>query len=148
MFMIQPTLLQYKLEQQESVVVLLDTQSLLKNCVLLLDTFFTVLVWYGAEIAAWRNAGYHEQPEYENLKYLIEAPKFEAGVMIKERFPTPQLVICDQDSSLSRFLLTRCNPSSTSHEGSVVARGSDNLGSDEPSYSRFLQKLREASVSD
>jgi protein transport protein SEC23 len=41
--------------------VMLDTSSLQKNRVLLLDTIFRVVVWHGSDAAAWRNAKYHEQ---------------------------------------------------------------------------------------
>lgn len=143
LFMIQPTLLQYNLDQQP-IPVALDMGSLQRNCVLLLDTFFRVVVWNGADIAAWRNLGYQNQPEYENLKTILEAPVEEAKAFIEERFPTPTLVVCDQDSGLSRYLLTRCNPSTQGFGGG----GQDSLGTDEPSFARFSQKLKEVAVND
>ena len=144
LFMIQPTLMQYNLDQ-EPIPVALDMASLQRNCVLLLDTFFRVVIWNGADIAAWRNLGYQNQPEYENLKTILEAPVEEAKAFIEERFPTPILVICDQDSGLSRYLLTRCNPSTQAFGG---GGGQDSLGSDEPSFARFSQKLKEVAVND
>jgi protein transport protein SEC23 len=145
LFMIQPTLMQFSLSDPPQPV-LLDTASLNRGCVLLLDTFFRVLVWYGADIVAWREAGYHERPEYENLKVLLEAPVEEAKALIGERFPTPLLVCCDQDSSLSRYLLARCNPSTQNYD--ALGKSGENLGSDEPSYARFWQKLKEVAVND
>jgi protein transport protein SEC23 len=126
---------------------MLDTANLQRRCVLLLDTFFRVLVWHGADIAAWRNAGYQDQPEYANLKAVLEAPLAEAHQLIEERFPTPLLVICDQDSGLSRYLLARCNPSTQNYDA-LTGRGEDNLGTDEPSLARFLAKLKEVAVND
>jgi protein transport protein SEC23 len=146
LFMIQPTLMQFRLDAQ-SVPVLLDTSSLQRSCVLLLDTFFRVLVWYGTDIAAWRDAGYHEQPEYANLKKLLEDPIEEAKSLIEERFPTPLLVKCDQDSGLARYLLARCNPSTQNYDG-LAGRGEENLGTDEPSMARFVAKLRDVAVVD
>lgn len=96
--------MQYKLDEGP-IPVMLDTGSLQRSCVLLLDTFFRVLVWHGTDIAVWRNAGYQEQPEYANLKVLLEAPLAEACALIKERFPPPILIVCDQDSGLARSLL-------------------------------------------
>jgi protein transport protein SEC23 len=146
LFMIQPTLMQFSLDE-EPKPVLLDTGSLQKNCVLLLDTFFRVLVWHGSEVAAWRNAKYHEQPEYANLKRILETPLAEAQALIQERFPTPLLVVCDQESGLARYLLARCNPSTQNYEG-LAGRAEKNLGTDEPSLARFLAKLREVAVND
>jgi protein transport protein SEC23 len=146
LFMIQPSLVQYSLDASPTPVVL-DTNSLQRNCVLLLDTFFRVLVWHGSDVVAWRNARYHEQPGYESLKAMLENPLTEAKAMIEERFPTPLLVVCDQDSGLARYLLTRCNPSTQNYEG-LTGKQEENLGTDEPSLARFSAKLREVAVND
>ncbi|OHT11511.1 Sec23/Sec24 trunk domain containing protein [Tritrichomonas foetus] len=146
LFMIQPTLMQYTLNAPPRAVIL-DTGNLQKNCVLLLDTFFRVLVWHGSDIAQWRDAGYQNQPEYANLKAILEEPVQEANELIAERFPTPLLVSCDQDSSQSRYLLARCNPSSQSLDG-LGSAGSDNLGTDEPSFTKFSNKLKQVAVND
>jgi protein transport protein SEC23 len=146
LFMIQPTLMQFKLDMP-AAPVMLDTANLQRACVLLLDTFFRVLVWHGADIAAWRDRGYQEQPEYANLKAVLEAPLEEARALIEERFPTPLLVVCDQDSGLARYLLARCNPSAQNYDA-LTGRGDDNLGTDEPSLARFFAKLKEVAVTD
>jgi len=44
------------------------------DTILLLDTYFKVIIWEGTTIKAWRDAGYHENPEYENVKLMMEAP--------------------------------------------------------------------------
>lgn len=146
LFMIQPTLMQYTLSAQPQAVHL-DMANLQKNCVLLLDTFFKVLIWYGSDIAQWRDAGYQNQPEYANLKAILDEPVKEATEMIKERFPTPLMIQCDQNSSGSRFLMARCNPSSQGFDSLGMA-GSDNLGTDEPSFTKFSQKLKQVAVND
>jgi len=53
--------------------VLLDIASMKNDVILLLDTFFTVVVWHGDNMVKWRKAGYHEKPEYENFKLLLES---------------------------------------------------------------------------
>lgn len=143
LFMIQPTLLKYSLEQ-EPQPVLLDLSSIQTDCVLLLDTFFKVLVWHGSKICAWRNEGYQNQEEFVNLKRALEEPLAEAQALVEERFPTPTLIVCDQGSSQERGLLSRCNPSSVSTFD--VYGGGDNLSTDEPSLSTFMQKLKEMAV--
>lgn len=62
--------------------VLLDSVSLKGDVILLLDTFFHVLIWHSETIAAWRKAKYHEQPQYEAFKYLLEAPRHDVQVNI------------------------------------------------------------------
>lgn len=144
LFMIQPTLMCFSLNAPPTPV-LLDSSSLRKDVVLLLDTYFRILIWHGSTIASWRDQGYQEQEEYQNLKAALEQPKEEANQLLNERFPTPQFASCDQDSSLSRYLLSRCNPSSDASFTSSYAPA-DNLSTDEPSLSRFTQKLKELSV--
>lgn len=77
--MIQPTLMSYQLEQPAEAV-LLDSISIKPDAILLLDTFFHILIFHGDTIAQWRKAGYHEQEGYENLAQLLEAPKEDAQV--------------------------------------------------------------------
>jgi protein transport protein SEC23 len=60
----------------------LSTTSIQPNRILLLDTFFHVVVFHGETIAAWRKAGYHEKPEYSNFKELLQAPQEDAKVII------------------------------------------------------------------
>jgi protein transport protein SEC23 len=78
--MIQPTLDSYSLEQEGAQPVLLDSASIQPAHILLLDTFFHILIFNGETIAEWRKAGYHEQEGYENLKLLLDQPKEDARV--------------------------------------------------------------------
>ena len=79
LIMIQPTLTSYSLEAPPQPV-LLDSVSIQPNVILLLDTYFLVLIWHGETIAAWRSAGYHEDPTYASFKDLLEMPKGNASV--------------------------------------------------------------------
>jgi hypothetical protein len=79
--MIQPTLMSYQLEQPAEAV-LLDSISIKPDAILLLDTFFHILIFHGDTIAQWRKAGYHEQEGYENLAQLLDAPKEDAQVSV------------------------------------------------------------------
>lgn len=42
-----------------------------------------------------------------------QAPKQDAEAILKQRFPVPRLVDCDQNGSQARFLLAKLNPSAT-----------------------------------
>lgn len=110
--MIQPTLMSYALETPAEAV-LLDSVSIQADRILLLDTFFHILIFHGDTIAQWRKAGYHEQEGYENLAQLLEAPKEDAQDLLLDRFPIPRYVLCDQGGSQARFLLSKLNPSTT-----------------------------------
>lgn len=60
-------LLQYTLEMPPTPV-LLDVASLKPEAVLLLDCWFYIVVHAGASIAAWKAAGYQDQPEHAAFK--------------------------------------------------------------------------------
>ena len=78
--MIQPTLDSYTFEQDGAMPVLLDSASIQPTHILLLDTFFQILIFHGETMAEWRKAGYQEQEGYENFKSLLEQPKEDARV--------------------------------------------------------------------
>jgi hypothetical protein len=72
LIMIQPTLMSYSFDK-EPEPVLLDSVSIKPDVILLLDTFFHILIFHGETIAAWRKAEYQNQEGYENFKELLEA---------------------------------------------------------------------------
>lgn len=110
--MIQPSLISYSFAGLGQPV-LLDVTSIKADNILLLDTFFHVVVHHGETVAAWRNAGYHEQPEHANFRLLLETPIADAKQVMEGRIPMPRFIICDQHKSQARFLLARLNPSVT-----------------------------------
>jgi len=107
--MIQPALLSYSFTGPPTPV-LLDITSVKVDTILLLDTFFTVVVFHGETIATWRDAGYQEQAEYANFKSLLQAPKDDAQAVMESRFPFPRYITADQYKSQSRFLMAKVNP--------------------------------------
>lgn len=112
LIMIQPSLLQYSF-QGPPHAVLLDATSVRPDCILLLDTFFHVIIFHGETIAAWKEQGYQHQAEHANFKNLIEAPQIDAQMTMSTRFPLPRYIVCDQHKSESRFLISMLNPSVT-----------------------------------
>ena len=60
--------------------VLLDSLSLKSDVILLLDTYFHILIWHSETIAAWRKAKYQDQPAYQSFKFLLEVPRQDAHV--------------------------------------------------------------------
>ena len=148
LIMIQPTLMSYSLEAEPSPV-LLDSQSIQANAILLLDTFFHLVIFHGETIAQWRNAGYHTQPNYENLRQLLAAPKQDAQELLHDRFPVPRYVECDQGSSQARFLLSKLNPSTTHQTMGVYGAqpGGQPIFTDDVSLQVFMEHLKKLSVS-
>ena len=43
-----------------------------------MDTFFHILIFHGDTIALWRKQRYHEQPQHENFRMLLQAPRDDA----------------------------------------------------------------------
>ena len=81
LIMIQPTLMSYSMEAPTQPV-LLDSVSIQPNVILLLDTFFHVLIWHDETVAAWRKAKYQDDPTYAGFKNLLEMPRADAQVWL------------------------------------------------------------------
>lgn len=62
--MIQPSLISYAFNSLPAPA-LLDVQSIAADRILLLDSYFSVVIFHGMTIAQWRNMGYQNQPEHQ-----------------------------------------------------------------------------------
>ncbi|XP_042490876.1 protein transport protein SEC23 isoform X1 [Macadamia integrifolia] len=142
--MIQPSLISYSFHLGPEPV-LLDVAAIAADRILLLDAYFTVVVFHGATIAQWRIAGYQNQKEHEVFAQLLRAPRDDAELIIRERFPVPRLVICDQHGSQARFLLAKLNPSAT-YSSSSAPPGGDVIFTDDVSFEVFLDHLQRLAV--
>ncbi|XP_072031202.1 protein transport protein Sec23A-like isoform X5 [Amphiura filiformis] len=111
LIMIQPILYSYSFGGTEPV--LLDTSSILPDRILLMDTFFQILIFHGETIDSWKEQKFQDQPGHENFKQLLNAPQDDAQEILQNRFPMPRYIVCGQGSSQARFLLCRVNPSQT-----------------------------------
>ena len=150
--MIQPTLLAYSFNEPTQAV-LLDTSSIQPERILLMDTFFHIVIFHGETIAQWKKAGYHQQPGYEAFAQLLEAPINDANDLMMSRFPLPRYIVCDQGSSQARFLLSKVNPSLT-HNTSMGYYGDQSGGggaaapvlTDDVSLQVFMEHLKKLAV--
>ena len=104
-----------------------------------------VIVFHGETISAWRKQGYHEDPEHQNFRELLNAPKEDAAMLLQERFPVPMYVECDQYGSQARFLLAKLNPSVT-HNSTQSGQSSDFLFTDDVSLQVFMDHLKRLAV--
>ncbi len=154
MVMVQPTLLSYGLGSPAPDPVLLDVAAVAPDRVLLLDSFFYVVVFHGATVAQWRKAGYAADPAHAALAALLEAPRRDAAALCRARFPVPRLVDCDQHGSQARFLLAKLNPSSTYNSngsgsglgGPAGAAGAEVILTDDVSLAVFMEHLKKLAV--
>jgi len=151
--MIQPALLQYTFEEGPPQPVLLDAASLKPNVILLLDTFFHVVIWRGETIQAWYEAGYQEKEEYANFKVLLQSPAEDAKQILGTRFPVPKFIQTNAGGSQARFLTSKVNPSTThtsmgSSFGGGGAGGGDSsvVITDDVSLKVFMEHLIRLSV--
>jgi len=150
LIMIQPTLDSYGFDHEGGQPVLLDSSSIQSETVLLLDTFFHILIFHGETMAEWRKAGYQDQEGYENFRTLLEAPKEDAKDLIQDRFPLPRFIVCDAGGSQARFLLSKLNPSQTHTSGAGyggVAQTAQTIFTDDVSLQTFMDHLMKLAVS-
>ncbi|MCO5577964.1 hypothetical protein L7F22_031801 [Adiantum nelumboides] len=143
--MIQPSLISYSFSSPPEPS-LLDVTAIVPDRILLLDTFFTMVIFYGMTVVQWRNEGYQNQPEHQVFAQLLQAPHNDAAALAKERFPVPRLVVCDQHSSQARFLLAKLNPSVTHKSNYGGLRGGDIIFTDDVSFEVFMEHLQKLAV--
>ncbi|KAK7286719.1 hypothetical protein RJT34_21921 [Clitoria ternatea] len=138
--MVQPSLISYSFHSGPEPA-LLDVAAIAADRILLLDSFFTVVIFHGSTIAQWRKAGYHNEPEHQAFAQLLRAPHDDAELIMKERFPVARLVVCDQHGSQARFLLAKLNPSAT-YNTETSQPGGDIIFTDDVSFEVFLDHLQ------
>ncbi|CAI9113143.1 OLC1v1013689C1 [Oldenlandia corymbosa var. corymbosa] len=144
--MIQPSLMTYSFNSLAPVPALLDVASIAADRILLLDSYFSVVIFHGMTIAQWRKMEYQNQPEHAVFAQLLQAPQDDAQQIIRERFPIPRLVVCDQHGSQARFLLAKLNPSATYSNAHEMAAGSDIIFTDDVSLQVFIEHLQRLAV--
>lgn len=139
LIMIQPTLEAYSFSGPP-VPVLLSAKSVLPDRILLLDTYFTVVVFSGETIAEWRKAGYQDQPEHQAFRELLAAPLADAEAVVEGRFPHPRYIKCDHGSSPARYLLSVVDPSVTHVSMNVQGgEGAEVIMTDDVNMQVFLK---------
>uniref|UniRef100_A0A8K9XIE1 Protein transport protein SEC23 n=1 Tax=Oncorhynchus mykiss TaxID=8022 RepID=A0A8K9XIE1_ONCMY len=147
LIMIQPILYSYSFHGPPEPV-LLDSGSILPDRILLMDTFFQLVIYHGETIAQWRKAGYQEQPEYENFKHLLVAPVDDAQEILQTRFPMPRYIDTEHGGSQARFLLSKVNPSQT--HNNLYSWGQETgapILTDDVSLQVFMDHLKKLAVS-
>ena len=78
--------------------------SIAPDRILLMDTFFHILIFHGETIAQWRKQRYQEQPQHENFRLLLQAPRDDA-VEVMARVVTGAVVILCRSCSLGSLCL-------------------------------------------
>ncbi|KAK6200989.1 component of COPII coat of ER Golgi vesicles [Scheffersomyces amazonensis] len=146
LIMIQPTLTSFTLDK-EPEPVLLDSVSIKDDAILLLDTFFHILIFHGKTISQWRKAGYQDLPEYENLKTLLEEPKQEAAQLLVDRYPLPRFIDTEEGGSQARFLYSKLNPSITYNSSEYATNRGAIVLTDDVSLQVFMNHLKKLVVS-
>jgi len=146
LIMIQPILYSYSFNGPPEPV-LLDTSSLQPDRILLMDTFFHIVIYHGETIAAWKKLNYQNQPEYENFAQLLQAPVDDAQEILQARFPMPRYVVTESGGSQARFLLSKVNPSQT--HNNMYNYGGDGgapVFTDDVSLQVFMEHLKKLAV--
>lgn len=149
LIMIQPILYSYSFSGTPEPV-LLDTSSIQPDKILLMDTFFQIVIYHGETIAQWRAQKYQDLPEYENFKQLLQAPVDDAQDILQTRFPMPRYIDTEAWGSQARFLLSRVNPTSTHNNlygGGSGGEASAAVLTDDVSLQVFMEHLKKLAVS-
>ena len=152
LIMIQPILYSYSFNGPPQPV-LLDSSSILDDTILLMDTFFHILIYRGKSVAEWHALGYQDKPEYENFRQLLLAPVGDAQEILQTRFPMPRYIDTEYEHSQARFLLSKVNPSNTHNNPANYGwnqqqqQASAPILTDDVSLQVFMDHLKKLAVS-
>lgn len=146
LIIIQPTLTSYEQnpenpEEIDCEPVLLDSISIKPNRILLLDTFFEVLIYHGETIANWKKLGYQNDPEYADFNEFLQTPKDEVTNILIDRTPLPRFIDCDEGGSQSRFLYSKLNPTNSYNSQNVYGGGGAVILTDDISLQAFIEEI-------
>lgn len=145
--MIQPALLTYSMnEEGPPKPVLLDSVNLKPNVILLLDTFFHIVIWRGDTIQHWYEQKFQDNPDYAGFKSLLAAPEEDAKQILNSRFPAPKLVQTNAGGSQARFLTSKVNPSNTHNSGAAQTSGTPMVFTDDVPLKVFMEHLIRVAV--
>ncbi len=106
--------------------------------VLLLDSFFNVLIWYGESVQSWREQKLEEDPQYEYLAELFRAPMQDAQEIMYDRIPCSNFYETwkNDGKGKERYLKSRINPSKNENDS-----GDGHFVSDDAPIKLFMDFL-------
>lgn len=113
----------------------LNEEEMQDDVILLLDTYFVVLEWYGESIKGWYENKYHEQEGYEHIAELFNSPKVDIDFIMKSRFPVPNYYLVHPYHSKERYLKSRVNPKK------ALGEEHENMLTDDSDLKGFTQHL-------
>lgn len=142
--MIQPILYVYTAENPEPNPVHLDIEHMKDVNVLYMDAFFFICIWHGATVANWRDKGLQEDPEYENIKLMLDLPQESAQETLLERLPVCKFISCDSGNGQERYIKFTVNPSCGNSE--VNTGIPEGFYTDDVSIKKFWDHLRKKVV--
>lgn len=63
------------------------------------DRDFFWFLFPSQTIAQWKKAGYHNDPQYESFRQLLQGPVDDAGEILQVRFPMPRYIETEHGGS-------------------------------------------------
>lgn len=105
------------------------------DVILLLDTYFVVIEWYGATVHSWEENRYHEMEEYEHIANLFNEPKIDIDGIMKSRFPVANFYHVHPYHSKERYLKSRVSPKK------AMGQEHENMLTDDSDLRGFMQHL-------
>ena len=135
--MIQPSLFAYTLDNPEALPVLCDMESLSDDRILVVDTYFFVLIWHGKNIHYWKEQDFQNNPDFQHFKDLLEMTNEDAMLLMEDRLPVPRLMECHPGSPFERVLKSKLNPKAAKTEDDT----DENYSTDDVNLKTFMDYL-------
>ena len=82
-----------------------------EDVILLLESYFNVLVWYGESAYGWKEQNLQEEPYYEYLQEFFSMPMRDASDIVYDKTPVSNFYETFKNDGKERYLKSRVNPS-------------------------------------
>ena len=135
--MIQPSLFAYTLENPNACPVLCDMDSLSDDRILVVDTYFFVLLWYGKTIHYWKEQNFQDDPQFAHFKELLNVSKTDAELLMEDRLPVPRFIECFPGAPFERVLKSKLNP----RAAKTQEDSDENYSTDDVNLKTFMDYL-------
>lgn len=140
--MLVPILTEYTLSNAPSQIAL-STDALKPESILLLNSYNRIVACSGSIIAQKKILNEHEKEDNEVLKAIIEQSDADAKAAGEGRFPSPQIFICNENSSHARYLFAAISPAPQDYNEN---KSSTSLNTHGNEFGDFMNRLREITM--
>ena len=111
--------------------------SLADDRILVVDTYFFILLWHGKTIHYWKQQNFQDDPEFAHFKELLNTSQQDAELLMEDRLPVPRFIECYPSAPFERVLKSKLNPKAAKTQDD----SDENYSTDDVNLKTFMDYL-------